>query len=30
MNPSGQSHDREVPDTLSASAQFALLPAEAG
>jgi len=26
----GQSRDREAPDTLSASAQFALLPAEAG
>jgi len=26
----GQSHDREASDTLSASAQFAPLPAETG
>jgi len=28
--PSGQSRDREAPDTLSASAQFAPLLEEAG
>jgi len=30
MNAMGQGRDREAPDTISTSAQFAPLPAEAG